>query len=66
MRTSTESPETPPYVNRNITIRDNVFQIDNPIAIYLEDAEKVDIYGNLCNKPDYVKTSNCGEVKVTY
>lgn len=66
VRTSTESPETPPYVNRNITIRDNVFQIDNPIAIYLEDAEKVNIYGNLCNQPDYVKTSNCGEVNVAY
>lgn len=66
VRTSTESPETPPYVNRNITIRDNVFQIDNPIAIFIEDAEKVDIYGNLCNKPDYVKTDNCREINIIY
>lgn len=43
---TTEAPQTPPRINRGITIRDNKFQSDRPVSILLQDAEDITIKGN--------------------
>lgn len=43
---TTEAPQTPPRINRGITIRDNKFQSDRPVSILLQDAEDTTIQGN--------------------
>lgn len=52
---TTEARETPPYVNRNITIRNNIFDSPKPICILLHDAERVNISHNIGLRPDGVK-----------
>ena len=44
---STEASQTPPFVNRNITIRNNVFDTDRPVAILLKDGADITISDNL-------------------
>ncbi|MBQ7526603.1 MAG: right-handed parallel beta-helix repeat-containing protein, partial [Bacteroidaceae bacterium] len=43
---TTEAPQTPPHVNRDITIRGNRFESERPVAILLQDAENVIITDN--------------------
>lgn len=43
---TTEAPQTPPHVNRDITIRGNRFESERPVAILLQDAENVTITDN--------------------
>ena len=61
---STEARATPPHVNRNIIIRNNVFDSYQPFAILLQDAENVDISNNLTVTADEVKTENCRNIRI--
>jgi polygalacturonase len=61
---STEARELPPYLNKNIVIRNNVFDTDKNVAVLIRDAENVVIENNMVNKKDYVKMENCQNVTV--
>lgn len=61
---STEAQELPPCLNRNIVIRNNVFDTEKPIAVLLKDAENVVVANNTTGKKNYVTTENCRNVKV--
>ena len=61
---STEARELPPYLNKNIVIRNNVFDTDKDVAILLKDAENIVVENNMANKKDYVKMENCQNVTV--
>ena len=61
---STEARELPPYLNKNIVIRNNVFDTDKNVAVLIKDAENVVIENNMVNKKDYVKMENCQNVTV--
>lgn len=61
---STEARERPPFLNKNITIRNNVFDTDKNVAILLKDAENILVENNMANKKDYVRIENCQNVKI--
>ena len=61
---STEARERPPFLNKNIVIRNNVFDTDKNVAILLRDAENIIVENNMANKKDYVKIENCQNVKI--
>lgn len=61
---STEAQKTPPYVNRNIIIRNNVFHSRQRHAILLQDADNVLIENNRINATDYVRQEHCRNVTV--
>jgi len=61
---STEAQELPPYLNRNIVIRNNVFDTDKRVAVLLKDAENVVVSNNMAPRPDYVKVENCQNVEI--
>ena len=61
---STEARELPPYLNKNIIIRNNIFDTDKDVAILLKDAENIVIENNMANKKDYVKMENCQNVTI--
>jgi len=54
----------PPYLNRNIVIRNNVFDTDKRVAVLLKDAENVVVSNNMAPRPDYVKVENCQNVEI--
>lgn len=56
---TTESPETPPYVNRNILIRNNHIEGIHSTAILLHDAQDVEIYGNTLVNGHEIIQRNC-------
>jgi len=62
--TSTESPETPPCVNRKIIIRRNTIATDKPFAIVLKDAQNVSILNNKVSHKDYVHEENCKDINI--
>lgn len=61
---TTESPETPPHVNRNILIRNNHIEGIHPTAILLHDAQDVEIYDNTFVKGHDIVQRNCSDVKM--
>ena len=61
---STEARELPPYLNKNIVIRNNVFDTDKNVAVLLKDAENIVVENNMANKQDYVKMENCQNITV--
>lgn len=61
---STEARELPPYLNKNIIIRNNVFDTDKEVAVLLKDAENVIVENNMANKKDYVKMENCQHITI--
>ena len=61
---STEARELPPYLNKNIIIRNNIFDTEKDVAILLKDAENIVIENNMANKKDYVKMENCQNVTI--
>lgn len=61
---STEARKTPPYVNRNIIIRNNVFHSRQRYAILLQDAENVLIENNRIQATDYVRQDHCRQVTI--
>ncbi len=67
---STEATQTPPFVNRNILIRYNIFDSDRPIVILLKDAENITVTNNLflpspiINPSDRIKIENCRNIKI--
>lgn len=61
---STEARKTPPYVNRNIIIRNNVFHSRQRYAILLQDADNVLIEHNRINSSDYVRQDHCRQVTI--
>ncbi len=65
---STEASQTPPFVNRNILIRYNIFDSDRPIVILLKDAENVTVTNNLFtgnNDPaDRIKLENTRNITI--
>ena len=61
---STEARERPPFLNKNIVIRNNVFDTDKNVAILLKDVENVVVENNMANKKDYVKMDNCQNIKI--
>lgn len=63
--TSTESPEMPTQVNKNIIIRNNTFYTDRKYAIVLHDTKDVTIENNLVGSNFNIKTDNCKNIKVT-
>jgi hypothetical protein len=61
---STEALECPPYLNRNIVIRNNVFDTDKRVAVLLRDAENVEVSNNMSPRLDYVRIENCQNINV--
>lgn len=69
---STEASERPPFVNRNIVIRNNILDSSKPVLILLKDAENISVKDNLVpqsftdgkNKHSYVKIENCRSVNL--
>ena len=61
---TTEAPQTPPHVNRNITIRDNRFQSDRPVSILLQDARDISITGNQFVGNSGIQQQNCDNVVI--
>lgn len=65
---STEASKTPPFVNRNILIRNNIFDSDSPIAILLKDGENITVTNNLFtgdNDPtDRIKLENTRNITI--
>ena len=60
-----EAPGTPPRLNRNILIRNNIFDTNCRTAILLRDAEHVVVKDNVINRRDYVKEINCRDVSIS-
>ena len=56
---TTEAPQTPPRINRDITIRQNIFQSERPVSILLQDAEDVNIEGNEFIGGSGIEQRNC-------
>ena len=54
----------PPHLNKNIVIRNNVFDTDKAVAVLLKDAENIVVENNMANKKDYVRMENCNNVKI--
>ena len=65
---STEASQTPPHVNRNIVIRNNVFDSDRPVAILLKDGEHITVSNNVFNPAFGTKLpiviENCDNVTI--
>ena len=61
---TTESPETPPHVNRHILIRDNHIEGIHPIAILLHDAQDVEISGNTFVGSHEILHRNCRDIQL--
>jgi hypothetical protein len=61
---TTEAPQTPPLINRNITIRENRFQSDRPVSILLQDAQGVSITGNQFIGGNGIEQRNCDNVVI--
>ena len=71
---STEASKTPPFVNRNIVIRNNIFDSEKPVAILLKDGENITLSDNLFtsgtpNSPaspqtSRVKIENCRNISI--
>lgn len=61
---TTEAEETPPYVNRNIIIRNNIFDSRQAHAVLLYDAKNVEIKNNIIDKTDYVRQEHCSNVHI--
>ena len=61
---TTESPETPPHVNRNILIRNNYIEGSHPTAILLHDAQDVEIYDNIFAGGHEIQQSNCSNIRL--
>ncbi|MBD5180497.1 MAG: hypothetical protein HDT01_04280 [Bacteroidales bacterium] len=65
---STEASQTPPHVNRNIVIRNNVFDSDRPVAILLKDGEHITVSNNVFHPTFGTKLpiviENCDNVTV--
>ncbi|MBP3426061.1 MAG: right-handed parallel beta-helix repeat-containing protein [Rikenellaceae bacterium] len=61
---STEALERPPYLNRNIVIRNNVFDTDKRVAVLLRDAENVEVSNNMTTHPNYVRVENCQNIEI--
>ncbi len=61
---TTESPETPPHVNRNILIRGNHIEGRHSTAILLHDAENVEISGNTFVNGHEIVQRNCRKISV--
>ncbi len=61
---STEALERPPYLNRNIVIRNNVFDTESRVAVLLRDAENVEVSNNMTTHPNYVRIENCQNIKI--
>jgi len=59
---TTESPETPPHVNRNILIRNNYIEGIHSTAILLHDAKDVEIYGNTFVNGHEIMQRNCRDI----
>ena len=59
---TTESPETPPYVNSHILIRNNRIEGSHPVAILLHDSQNVEICGNTFVKGHVIQQLHCREV----
>lgn len=62
VRLDTESPATPPRVNQNIVIRNNILVTDKPCAVMLKDADHVKVCDNMVSHPNYVQQQNCTNV----
>ncbi|MBQ8047987.1 MAG: right-handed parallel beta-helix repeat-containing protein [Prevotella sp.] len=60
----TEAPEQPDFPNRNIIIRNNVFDTDCATAVLLQDASNVVISNNQTQQTDYVRQHNCRMVEI--
>ena len=61
---TTESPETPPHVNRNILIRNNNVEGSHSVAILLHDAQDVEIYGNTFVNGHEIQQRNCRDIRL--
>lgn len=61
---TTESPQTPPHVNRNILIRNNHIEGSHPTAILLHDAQDVEIYGNTFAGGHEIVQKNCRDIRL--
>ena len=61
---STEARQRPPFLNKNIIIRNNVFDTDKNVAVLLKDAENIVVENNMANKTDYVKIENCQNIEI--
>ena len=61
---STEALELPPYLNKNIIIRNNIFDTEKDVAVLLKDAENVLVENNMTQKKDYVKVDNCQNITI--
>jgi polygalacturonase len=61
---STEAQEQPPYLNKNIVIRNNVFDTEKRVAVLLKDAENVVVGNNMTSHSDYVKVENCQNIEI--
>lgn len=61
---STEALVTPPQLNRNIVIRNNVFDTEKPTAVLLKDARDVVVENNTVQSKDYVRIENCRNVTI--
>lgn len=59
---TTESPETPPHVNRNILVRNNHIEGSHSVAILLHDAQDVEIYGNTFVNGHEIQQRNCRDI----
>ena len=61
---TTESPQTPPHVNRNIIIRNNHIEGSHSIAILLHDAQDVEIYDNSFVGGHEILQRNCHNIHI--
>ena len=61
---TTEAPQTPPRINRDITIRQNIFQSERPVSILLQDAEDVNIEGNEFIGGSGIEQRNCDNITI--
>jgi len=61
---TTESPQTPPHVNRNILIRNNYIEGSHPTVILLHDAQDVEIYGNTFVGGHEIVQKNCRDLRL--
>ena len=64
IRVTTESPQTPPHMNRHILIRNNRIEGIHPTAILLHDAEDAEISGNTFVGGHEIIQRNCRDIRV--
>lgn len=62
LRSETSHPS--PYINRNIIIRNNIFDDEGDTEIWLKNAENIQVMDNWTKSSDYVKQSNCKNVVI--